>query len=550
MSVYAQESVAQGRNFRPLRVWCILWVFIGSVNLQAIQCKDIFPGLTKRKQKILQLSEGEKNLRTSLIKEKLSGSKTALPLPPEEQYDRVLSNLNAKLLQENRLLSSLTEEERQELVSSVLSEVEKQVFHQGIEHEAALRIKFVEHISKEKENEKVLLLDILRKKLQPFENSLRKVPETEEFKLFKEVKREFELRRQKTVEELARQKKQNQRPWILGDEAVQNSVLQILEERLSSEGKSFEALSVAEQKAQTDAAFREFAARLAAVEKKVDESVAETGNPWNWQILWQKPQILERVLAKLHEDLTKQNRNFLSFNRGERELQASGHVSSTLASYQDRPTLKVAGVGLGVPILMGYAGSMAVPEVVRPAWYIITGILAGPFTFGVNYYFNGLLKPIFSLNKQKKSDPLPSGLLGKEMQRLMASNPKALGPFAKDMSDIGANSTGVPDPFKDGRNISKDGEIPLRDSLNDAMRIENRDDAEKAVAAALLYHRSAFPEVRLNQLAVNSLRLKIKSRFSDGEAVSRIEKHIKELATDAEEDPKSAIEELKILTGN
>jgi hypothetical protein len=174
----------------------------------------------------------------------------------------------------------------------------------------------------------------------------------------------------------------------------------------------------------------------------------------------------------------------------------------------------VAGLGYGIPIALGYVGSIFLPDAVKPAWYVITGGITGPFSSGVNYWLNGKLKPIFTVKIQDHA----------------ADAEKS--PFILEMERIGQASVSFSDPFKDGRNITKDSELPLRDALNDAAwLIADEGDAQRTVAGAVLYQATAFPEVTLNSFASFTLYMKLKDRFGNPEAYAKIQQYIRDMAT-------------------
>ena len=211
----------------------------------------------------------------------------------------------------------------------------------------------------------------------------------------------------------------------------------------------------------------------------------------------------------------------------------------------------MVGLGLGGPIALAYLGAEALPSTVLPAWYIFDGIVTGPFTFGVNYWTNAKMKPFFSLSSSKPEAPRLKTPVDKETARIASSHTEpdagTTSPIVQVFKRIGSSSTGVSDQDKDGRNIAKDSEIQLRDSLNDAIRITNDDDAHLLFAASLLNNAEAFPEARINPLSALQLHLKVKDRFANPTAYNRIRELIRLQASTRKIDSRPALINLDII---
>jgi hypothetical protein len=196
---------------------------------------------------------------------------------------------------------------------------------------------------------------------------------------------------------------------------------------------------------------------------------------------------------------------------------------------------------------------MVLPESVRPAWYILTGIFGGPFTFGVNYWLGGKLKPFFSVN-HKAPVAVARTAVEKEVERLGAATSAqasaAESPFKNAMEGIGAASTGLSDPFKDGRNITKDSEINPRDSMNDAaFRLSDEEDARATLAGAILYQATTYPEAKINSMLAFLLHMKLKQRFGNPDSYASVQGHIRKLAARENLNPEQALSRLDQVIG-
>ncbi len=248
-------------------------------------------------------------------------------------------------------------------------------------------------------------------------------------------------------------------------------------------------------------------ARMEALEKILDSSTDEVGTPWRWELQLRRNEMMRRSFIALDKELKNQGRPLVQMPPKERTEAAQTAVDSVLGPYRTRPNSLILAIGLGVPIGLTYS-ILFLPEAIRPAGFGIANLFSGPFSFGLTYWLNGKLKPLSGVKQR--------------------TNGEEKTPVQLHMERIGANSTGLSDPFKDGRNISKDAAIALRDSLNDAAwNIKDERDATQSLAITILHHAVAFPEVKIDSLSSYLLHLKLKSRFGNAKSL----REVKDLVT-------------------
>ncbi len=251
-------------------------------------------------------------------------------------------------------------------------------------------------------------------------------------------------------------------------------------------------------------------ARIESIEKSLGPAIDELRTPWRWLVKLRRNELLRQSFIALDTELKNQKRSLVEASPREREELAQTAVDSVVGGYRTLPSTLVLTVGMGVPIGLAYS-VLLLPEAVRPAGYGIANLFSGPFAFGLTYWLNGKLKPISGIKPRNTSG--------------------TKGPFIQHMERIGSSSTGLSDPFKDGRNIKKDAVLELRDSLNDAAwNITDEHDAREAVAMATLQAAAGFPEVKIDTLTSYLMYLKVKQRFSNPAAHGQIKTLIREFA--------------------
>lgn len=516
-----------------------------------------------RSPKPVALTVGETTSRQQVIDEALAEIPAAGPgeLAFSERREAVLKALGAELSEEKRLFSKLSPEERKEIAVSILTEVDAHANHVANRAEAASRIEGAGQalvsdrrlsekswgLSEKKTQE--IFLDVFHAMLSAEGVRHSTLSPAEKSRWQDRVTKEVVARAQAVRDAILRANAASGAGEKLPLGPMAELVLAVVHHEVTTHSVSFAALTGEEGVKLADAAVAEVLSRIGPIEKALAAGIRQTSSPWNWQLRATRTSLQARLLEALHAELAKRGVAFSNLSRKVREATAETLVASALAPYQSRPTLLTTSIGLGVPIAFAYAGGMVMSDAVRPAWYIFTGILGGPFTFGVTYWLNGKMKPFFSVSPKTALVAVAHTPVERETERIGTQGRKegaSDSPVRHAMEGIGAASTGLSDPFKDGRNITKDSEINPRDSMNDAAwRIRDETDARKTLAAAVLYQAETFPEVPINSLLSFLLHMKVKERFGNVDAYASVQGNIRSLAKETGISPDEALVRLE-----
>jgi hypothetical protein len=463
--------------------------------------------------------------------------------PIEDIPGKMLTRLNAQLDHDGRKFLELTPQEQHDLVEMIAAETVRQSERDHVAAEAKARIAAARsELASESGNRagqlrsgklQRVVLDALHEDLTHDSVNFTDLQPAEQSRRAKNALTEAGLRFDAVNQAVERRLADAGHELGIGAKAMKGLVLDELHQELTKRKARFGDLSGPQQAELVDNALQEVLARIPEAERAIDQAIGRTGRPWNGWLMWRRNHIKEKIVGWVGDELAKATppRHFRDLNANERQSLIDTITGAALSAVQSRPTFVVAGLGYGIPIAFGYVGSIFLPDAFKPAWYILTGGLTGPFSAGVNYYLNGKLKPIFTVKLTDHG----------------ASDAKT--PFVQEMERIGSASVGFSDPFKDGRNITKDSEIPLRDALNDAAwLIAGETDAQRMVAGAVLYHATSFPEVSLNSLSAFTLYMKLKDRFANPQAYANIQRFIREGAAKKGVSPNGALTALdKIL---
>jgi len=494
-------------------------------------------------------TETEATARERFVEARLleMGESSARRLSRGERKAGALQRVHETLSREGRSFSSLSEAESRELVDWALAEVDLAAERSAHREEAAARVNaFTEEIYGEPFGElsisrlstarvRSILLEALREDLAQKNTQFRDLSKAERTLWAKRAVSDVTVRGDLAREIILAAQAERGVPFALSYEKMLESTLRAVQDQIRNRHLSFRDLPREVQKSLLDSALTEVVTCIGPVNKALDEGIASTNRPWNWQLFLKKRALRELLMDALEQRLSSQKRTFTSLTRAEREQMARELVDAALAPYRSRPNLIAIGVGLGAPIGFAYAAGPLMPEAARPAWYVLTSVVSYTFTFGVTYWVNGVLKPYFALN-QRMPAPIANTPVDIEIERHLRGNAPASGetPFFRDMMGVGTGSTSIPDWFKDGRNITKDGELNPRDSMNDAAwRIRDEEDARKTLAGAILYQSTTFPETKIESLLSFLLYMKLKERFANRPAYESVRSHIVALAKES-----------------
>jgi hypothetical protein len=261
-------------------------------------------------------------------------------------------------------------------------------------------------------------------------------------------------------------------------------------------------------------------ARKAIVDRGLDAAIAKLDVPAKWYVTYYRPWFAEQIRGSFDARLSADGVRAKDLAEGAADALAYPSIDATLARYKSWLSVKGGAISVIGPVAISFLLNM-LPKEISIFASVVGGGIAGSMMFPLSYRLSALIK------RWTTSD---------------AGTVRENTPFSREMDQIAhARNALVTDPSSDGRFIRRAAKIQLSLNLRRVFATKNDDDAARAIAAAILDLRQAFPELGIDRLWSNMLFLRLEKRFANAHAYPAIEKQLEEAAPKAE----IPVEELK-----
>ena len=181
-----------------------------------------------------------------------------------------------------------------------------------------------------------LLLDVLHEEMNRRQTRFADLSKESRHEITNTLAEEVGLRVAAIDNALAAAAKKNARPLDVTPEKMRENVMAVLNQGMAAEKDRFGLLGEETRQKKAESAVLEVYARIAPVKKALEADIAQTGNPWNWQLMWQRKKMAGQILDMVNAELAKQGRSFLSLSRKERQELATALADAVLAPYRSR----------------------------------------------------------------------------------------------------------------------------------------------------------------------------------------------------------------------